>query len=81
MKAAIVALLAGSAAASLHDRHAGLHNRRMNYGQAKMPYGTDQPMPNMPLGTGAPYPTCGCTTYTTYFYGEPTRTYRLYGER
>ncbi|KAJ9668929.1 hypothetical protein H2201_000755 [Coniosporium apollinis] len=72
MKAAIVAFLAGSAAASLHDRHAGLHNRRMNYGQPKMPYGTDQPMPSAPLGTGAPYPTCGCTTYTTYFYGEPT---------
>jgi hypothetical protein len=50
--------LLGSALASVHHEHGHMgFHHRRN-----------------PLTTGTPAnATCGCTTYTTWFYGEPTR--------
>ncbi|KAF2088276.1 glycoside hydrolase family 17 protein [Saccharata proteae CBS 121410] len=57
MKSALLAVaagaLVGNAAANVHERHQGFHNRR---GFAPM----------------AENETCGCTTYVSTFYGEPT---------
>lgn len=60
MKAVIVAAagLLGSAMAAGHHQHAAFHRRN------DVPYGYSKPADNS---------TCGCTTYTTTVYGQPTR--------
>ncbi|KXT13276.1 hypothetical protein AC579_2493 [Pseudocercospora musae] len=64
--------LAGLASAGVHHKHAALHKKGVE--NAPEPYGAPvkyvTPIPAAPASPNAT--SCGCTTYTTTWYGPPT---------
>ncbi|KAF7195255.1 putative beta-glucosidase btgE [Pseudocercospora fuligena] len=64
--------LAVSASAGVHHNHAALHKKGVEH--APEPYGAAvKYVTPVPLATASPNATsCGCTTYTTTWYGPPT---------
>lgn len=65
MKSTLVALLAGGAAVGAHEHH---HRHAQFHAKRDAAY-----VPVLERGADAAQ-TCGCTTYTTLIYGEPTCT-------